>query len=238
MWVCYIELYQAYWVKALRFLDCVPLSSFYIMAKFWCLLPVSAFDQIQNLISEAGSFLYHSWPRLQFLFGANIWVMIWEIIYKSKKYVPHTSSRVLDKCWWQLLTSFDCFYPSTQKVHSVLLQNLIGQQAVIWYVMRIVVAKVKSLFFQFNFDNGYILSKEFLQCFFAQKDCTANAYWIHAIWHLFHIRRIAAFYHFFWNVPKPIVQKVVKNVTKKGTLTLSLKSVGTQMVFYYYNYCL
>ena len=33
---------------------CVPLSSFYIMAKFWCLLPVSAFDQIQNLILEVG----------------------------------------------------------------------------------------------------------------------------------------------------------------------------------------
>ena len=147
--------------------------------------------------------------------------------------MPHTTSRVLDKCWWQLLTSFDCFYISTQKkVHSVLLQILIGQQAVIWYVMRIVVAKVKSLFFfQFNFDNGYILSKEFLQCFFAQKDCTANAYWIHAIWHLFHIRRIAAFYHFFWNVPKPIVRKVVKKCDQKGTLTLGLKSVSKAMVF-------
>ena len=159
--------------------------------------------------------------------------MIWEIIYEKQKiYVPHTTSRVLDKCWWQLLTSFDCFYISTQKVHSVLLQILIGQQAVIWYVMRIVVAKVKSLFFfQFNFDNGYILSKEFLQCFFAQKDCTANAYWIHAIWHLFHIRRIAAFYHFFWNVPKPIVRKVVKKCDQKGTLTLGLKSVSKAMVF-------
>ena len=167
MWVCCIELYQAYWVNALRFLDCVPLSSFYIMAKFWCLLPVSAFDQIQNLILEAVSFTTRS--HVYSFYLEPIFGLWYEKSYKSKKYVPHTSSRVLDECWWQLLTSFDCFYPSTQKVHSVLLQNLIGQQAVIWYVMRIVVAKVKSLFFNLISTMATYFQKNFCNAFLHKK---------------------------------------------------------------------